>query len=384
MKPETIAARHGAASDPAHRAVTPPLHLSTTFAHDGWGGKGRFDYARTANPTRAMLEEALAALEGGAGAVVTASGMAAIDLAFAGLPVGSRIVAPHDCYGGTWRLLDAHRRMGRLDVAFVDQHDAAALAASLAPGVAMVLIETPSNPLMRVYDIADIAAQAHTAGARVLVDNTFLSPALQRPLGLGADLVVHSTTKFLNGHSDVIGGVLIAATAEAHTELAWWANCTGVGGAPFDSYQTLRGLRTLFVRMERAQATAARLAALLAAHPAVAAVHWPGLLADPGHALAARQQAGFGAVLSFELRGGLEAARAVIDGVRLLIPAQSLGGVETLISHPATMTHAGMAPDARASAGIVDGLLRISVGLEAPCDLERDLAAALGEAQRVG
>lgn len=380
LAPETIAARHGAASDAAYRAVTPPLHLSTTFAHDGWGGKGRFDYARTANPTRAMLEEALAALEGGAGATVTATGMAAIDLAFAPLPAGSRVVAPHDCYGGTWRLLDAHRRMGRLDVMFVDQNDAAALHGALAPGAAMVLIETPSNPLMRVYDIAAITRRAHAAGARVMVDNTFLSPALQRPIVLGADLVAHSTTKFLNGHSDVVGGVLISATPEAATEHAWWANCTGVTGAPFDSYQTLRGLRTLFVRMREAEASTARLAALLAAHPAVAAVHWPGLADDPGHALAARQQAGFGAVLSFELRGGLDAARALVNGLKLVILAQSLGGVETLISHPATMTHAGMAAEARTAAGITDGLLRMSVGLEAVEDLERDLVTGLSMA----
>lgn len=375
--PETIAARHGTATDTAFRAVTPPLHLSTTFAHDGWGGKGRFDYARTANPTRAMLEEALAALEGGAGATVTATGMAAIDLAFAPLPAGAHVIAPHDCYGGTWRLLDAHRRMGRLAVRFIDMADPTALAHALARPTAMVLIETPSNPLMRVYDIAAIAAQAHLAGARAMVDNTFLSPALQRPLALGADIVIHSTTKFLNGHSDVVGGVLISATAEAATEHAWWANCTGVTGAPFDSYQTLRGLRTLFVRMERAEASAARLAASLAAHPAVAAVHWPGLADDPGHALAARQQSGFGAVLSFELRGGLDAARTLVNGLELVILAQSLGGVETLISHPATMTHAGMTAEARAAAGITDGLLRMSVGLEAVEDLERDLLGAL-------
>jgi len=380
LAPETIAARHGAASDTAYRAVTPPLHLSTTFAHDGWGGKGRFDYARTANPTRAMLEEALAALEGGAGATVTATGMAAIDLAFAPLPAGSRVVAPHDCYGGTWRLLDAQRRMGRLDVAFVDQNDPTALRQALAPGAAMVLIETPSNPLMRVYDIAAITRQAHASGARVMVDNTFLSPALQRPLALGADLVAHSTTKFLNGHSDVVGGVLISATSEAATEHAWWANCTGVTGAPFDSYQTLRGLRTLFVRMREAEASTARLAVLFAAHPAVAAVHWPGLANDPGHTLAARQQAGFGAVLSFELRGGLDAARALVNGLKLVILAQSLGGVETLISHPATMTHAGMAAEARTAAGITDGLLRMSVGLEAVDDLERDLVTGLSMA----
>lgn len=375
--PETIAVRHGIATDTAWRAVVPPLHLSTTFAHEGMGGKGRFDYARTASPTRALLGEALATLEGGAGAVVTASGMAAIDLAFAPLTLGARVIAPHDCYGGTWRLLDARARKGTLDVAFVDMADEAALAAALAPGVAMVLIETPSNPLMRVYDLAVITTAAHAARARVLVDNTFLSPALQRPFEFGADLVVHSTTKFLNGHSDVIGGVLIARDAAAVEELAWWANCTGVTGAAFDAYQTLRGLRTLFVRIERQQATAGKLAALLAAHAAVAAVHYPGLPTDPGHALAKRQQAGAGAVLSFELAGGIEAARALTERLRLFTLAQSLGGVETLIAHPATMTHGGMTDTARETAGIGPGLLRVSVGLEDANELAADFAAAL-------
>jgi len=375
--PETIAVRHGIATDTAWRAVVPPLHLSTTFAHEGMGGKGRFDYARTASPTRALLGEALATLEGGAGAVVTASGMAAIDLAFAPLTLGARVIAPHDCYGGTWRLLDARARKGTLDVAFVDMADEAALAAALAPGVAMVLIETPSNPLMRVYDLAAITTAAHAARARVLVDNTFLSPALQRPFEFGADLVVHSTTKFLNGHSDVIGGVLIARDAAAVEELAWWANCTGVTGAAFDAYQTLRGLRTLFVRIERQQATAGKLAALLAAHAAVAAVHYPGLPTDPGHALAKRQQAGAGAVLSFELAGGIEAARALTERLRLFTLAQSLGGVETLIAHPATMTHGGMTDTARETAGIGPGLLRVSVGLEDANELAADFAAAL-------
>lgn len=377
--PQTIAARHGIATDTAWRAIVPPIHLSTTFAHEGMGGKGRFDYARTASPTRTLLGEALAALEGGVGAVVTASGMAAIDLAFAPLPLRARVIAPHDCYGGTWRLLDARHLKGTLDVNFVDMHDENTLAEAL-PGAAMVLVETPSNPLMRIYDIAAITKAAHAAGARVLVDNTFLSPALQRPFDLGADLIVHSTTKFLNGHSDVVGGVLIAREMSAVDELAWWANCTGVTGAAFDAYQTLRGLRTLFVRIERQQTTAGRLASLLAAHPAVAAVHYPGLADDPGHALAARQQAGPGAVLSFELAGGIEAARALTARLRLFTLAQSLGGVETLIAHPATMTHGGMTDVARATAGIGAGLLRVSVGLEDADELEADLSAALDEA----
>jgi len=375
--PETIAARHGIATDTAWRAVVPPLYLSTTFAHEGMGGKGRFDYARTASPTRALLGEALAALEGGAGAVVTASGMAAIGLAFAPLPLRACVIAPHDCYGGTWRLLDALNRKGHLRVTFANFHDDQVLATALAASPAMVLIETPSNPLMRVYDLAAITAAAHAAGARVLVDNTFLSPALQRPFDFGADLVVHSTTKFLNGHSDVIGGVLIARDAAALEELAWWANCTGVTGAAFDAYQTLRGLRTLFVRIERQQATAGRLAALLAAHPAVTAVHYPGLATDPGHALAKRQQAGAGAVLSFKLAGAIDAARALTSRLKLFTLAQSLGGVETLIAHPATMTHGGMTEAARGTAGIGPGLLRVSVGLEAADELAADLSAAL-------
>jgi cystathionine gamma-synthase len=241
----------------------------------------------------------------------------------------------------------------------------------------MILIESPSNPLMRVVDIAAIAAKAKTAGCKVAVDNTFLSPALQQPIRLGADYVIHSTTKYLNGHSDVVGGAVVAASAADHEQLAWWANCTGVTGSPFDAYLTLRGVRTLYARVERQQATAAALADFLDGHPAVQAVYYPGLKDHPGHEIARRQQRGFGAMLSFELRGGVREVRRFLDAVSFFTLAESLGGVESLVAHPATMTHAAMDPEARAVAGIGDSLLRLSVGLEHADDLLADLKRAL-------
>jgi cystathionine gamma-synthase len=295
---------------------------------------------------------------------------------------GDLVVAPHDCYGGTYRLLAARRDRGQLELAFVDQGDATALATAFDRRPKLVLIETPSNPLMRIVDIRAIAQGAHATGARVAVDNTFLSPALQRPIALGADLVVHSTTKYLNGHSDVVGGAVVAARASDVETLAAWANITGTTGAPFDAYLTLRGLRTLFPRVQRQQANAIAVAALLAGHPLVAAVHYPGLRTHPGHALAAAQQDGFGAMLSFELKGGVDAVRRLVEAVHIFTLAESLGGVESLVAHPATMTHAGMGAEARRAAGITDSLLRLSVGLEAEADLiadlKRGLAAAAG------
>jgi cystathionine gamma-synthase len=240
-----------------------------------------------------------------------------------------------------------------------------------------VLVETPSNPLLRVVDVADICTRAHRVGAKVVADNTFLSPALQTPIALGADIVIHSTTKYINGHSDVVGGAVISADPADHAELAWWANCLGVTGSPFDAYLTLRGVRTLFARIERQQATAGKVAALLEAHPAVSAVHYPGLKTHPGHALAARQQKGFGAMLSFELTGEVEAVRQLVETLDAFTLAESLGGVESLIAHPATMTHAAMTPEAREIAGITEGLLRLSVGLEHEDDLIADLVRAL-------
>ena len=375
--PRTIAARTGVDTDPAHGSVMPPLYLSSNYAFAGFDQKRPYDYSRSGNPTRDVLAETLADLEGGAGAVITATGMAAVDLPLSLLSPDDLLVAPHDCYGGTHRLLCARARKGHFRVAFVDQNDGAALDAALADGAKLVLVETPSNPLLRVTDIADVARRAHAVGAKVVADNTFLSPALQNPLSLGADIVVHSTTKYINGHSDVVGGAVISADAEVHQELAWWTNCLGITGSPFDAYQTLRGLRTLFPRIERQQATATKLAQVLEAHPAVGAVHYPGLKSHAGHALAARQQRGFGAMLSFELLGGQAAVCSVIDALDIFTLAESLGGVESLIAHPATMTHAAMTPEARVTAGITEGLVRISVGLEHEDDIIGDLVAAL-------
>lgn len=377
LRPETVAAAHGVASDAAFGAVAPPLYLSSTYAFSGFEQPGRYDYGRAGNPTRDLLADALARLEGGAGAVVTASGMAALDLLVSQLPAGSGILAPHDCYGGTMRLLKARAELGQLALRFVDQRDCAAVAAALETKPALMLIETPSNPLLRVVDIAGLAAQAKGAGVRVAVDNTFLSPALQRPILLGADYVLHSTTKFLNGHSDVIGGAVISADPEAAKSLSQWANIVGCAGAPFDAWLTLRGLRTLYPRLHQQQISAMVIAQMLERHPGVSVVHYPGLASHPDHGLASRQQQGFGAMLSFELAGGRDAVPRLIEKLRVFTFAESLGGVESLIAHPETMTHADMGDAARQLAGIGPGLLRLSVGLEAEHDLVVDLKLAL-------
>lgn len=367
--PETIAVTHGVATDTAFGAVAPPIYLSSTFTFEGFEQPREFDYGRSGNPTRAMLAEALARLEGGAGAVVTSSGMAAVDLLLGQLGPDDLILAPHDCYGGTYRLLTARASKRQFRTAFVDQSDMDALAAAFAGKPALILIETPSNPLMRVVDVRRIAALAKSAGVRVAVDNTFLSPALQRPLALGADYVVHSTTKYLNGHSDVIGGAVVAADAEEARKLTTWANVVGVTGSPYDAWLTLRGLRTLFPRVERQQRTAGLVAEYLERHPRVSAVHYPGLASHPAYAIAASQQQGFGAMLSFELKGGVDAVRRFVGAIGTFTLAESLGGVESLIAHPATMTHADMGIEARRVAGIRDALLRLSIGLEHVDDL---------------
>jgi len=374
--PCTTAARHGVDSDPAHGAVMPPLYLSSNYSFDGLDGKRKYDYTRSGNPTRDVLGETLAQLEGGCGAVVTATGMAAVDLALSSLEPGDLLIAPHDLYGGTHRLLCARARRGHFDVQFVNQNDRQALDAAFALNPKLILIETPSNPLMRVVDVADICARARAVGCKSAVDNTFLSPALQNPIALGADLVIHSTTKYINGHSDVVGGCVVARDAADLEQLAWWANCLGVTGSPFDAYLTLRGVRTLFARVERQQATASRVAEWLEAHPAVKVVHYPGLKSHPGHAVAARQQKGFGAMLSVEL-ADIDAVRALVDSLDIFTLAESLGGVESLIAHPTLMTHAAMTPEARETAGITDGLVRLSIGLEHVDDLLNDLERAL-------
>lgn len=375
--PKTVAARKGIASDTAFGAVTPPIHLSTTYAFEGFGRAGPYDYSRTANPTRHLLGDVLAELEGGKGCVVVSSGMAAIDLAFSQLRPFDLLIAPHDCYGGTHRLLSARRDLKHFDVMFVDQNDPKELESAFAAEPTMVLVETPSNPLMRVVDLRSIIGRARAVGAKVVADNTFLSPALQRPLLLGADYVVHSTTKYLNGHSDVVGGAVICADAKDAETLASWANVVGVTASAFDSYLTLRGVRTLFPRVAHQQETSLAIAKYLEIHPAVSRVHYPGLPSHAGHALAKAQQSGFGAMLSFELKGGVDAARTFVEAVQVFTVAESLGGVESLVAHPLTMTHASMNAEARRAAGITEGLLRLSVGLEAQEDLIADLAQAL-------
>jgi len=379
----TRSVRAGLESDAQHGSVVPPIYLSTNFAFEKYGKPRKYDYTRSGNPTRDQLAGALADLEGGAGAVVTCTGLSAITLILATLPNGARVIAPYDCYGGTYRLLAALRAQGNLAVEFVDQGDPAALAAALEKGAHLVWIETPSNPLLRVVDIRAICEAAHAVGALAVADNTFLSPIWQRPLELGADMVMHSTTKYLNGHSDVVGGAVISATSELHDNLAWWANAIGVTGAPFDSFMTLRGVRTLHSRMRVHAENTAAVVELLAARPEVQRVYYPGLPDHPGHEIARRQQSGFGAMLSFELKGGEPAVEAFLSGLQCFTLAESLGGVESLISHPATMTHAGMEEAARLRAGIGAGLLRVSVGIEDPADLVADLAAGLERAARV-
>ncbi|WP_368561736.1 O-succinylhomoserine (thiol)-lyase [Pseudoxanthomonas sp. UTMC 1351] len=384
----TAAVRAGIDRDTAYGAVTPPIVLSSNFSFDGFGNKRQYDYTRSGNPTRDLLAEALAELEGGAGAVVTSTGMSAITLVLnALLQPGDRLVVPHDAYGGSWRLFNALATKGHFELITADLTDPRSLADALAQSPKLVLIETPSNPLLRITDLRFVIDAAHKAGATTVVDNTFLSPALQKPIEFGADLVIHSTTKYINGHSDVVGGAVIARSAETHQQLVWWANALGLTGSPFDSFLTLRGLRTLDARLRVHQENADAIVALLDEHSAVAKVYFPGLASHPGHAVAARQQRGYGAMISFELYGAdaaeqEQAVRAFVDGLRYFTLAESLGGVESLVAHPASMTHAAMSAEARAKAGITNGLLRLSVGIESADDLLADLAAGLARAER--
>ena len=377
----TRAVRAAIESDTQHGAVVPPLHLSSNYAFAGFGEKRQYDYTRSGNPTRDALAEALTTLEGGAGATVTASGMAALNVLVQLLEPGDLLVVPHDCYGGTYRLYEALGRKGHFEVLFIDQSDERALADACARRPKLILTETPSNPLLRIVDIARVGARARQCGALYAVDNTFLSPALQQPISLGADIVIHSTTKYINGHSDVVGGALVAATRELAEELAWWANCIGATGAPFDSFLTLRGLRTLQVRMRQHEETASRLARVLDEQDTVRRVYYPGLETHPGHRIARRQQGGFGGMISFEIDGGEAAVRAFIDHLQFFSLAESLGGVESLVCHPPSMTHAPVSDAALANAGISQSLIRLSVGLEAADDLVADVLRALDAAK---
>ena len=374
----TRAVRAGIDCDPGHGAVVAPVQISSAYRRADPAQPGAFDYARTGQPGRAELATALAALEGASGAVVASSGMAAIDLVLNLLPNGARLICAHDCYGGTRRLMDARSQQRGFDLVYVDCTDDTALEAALWDGADLVFLETPSNPRLRLTDLRTACVRAKAAGAITVVDNTVLSPALQRPIELGADLVVSSLTKIINGHSDMVGGVVCAADPDHVEQLGWWANAAGAVGGAFDAFLAMRGLRTLPVRAKAQSESALDIAKRLAAHPKVARVDYPGLEGHPGHAIAKAQQDGFGPLMSLELKGGAEAARRFVLSLELFILAQSLGGVESLCAIPATMTHAAMTPEAREEAGVADGLVRLSVGLEAADDLWADLEQALG------
>lgn len=379
-KPATIVAAARPDFDQGFGSVAPPVWASDTYRWTSPDQKPDFDYSRTVNPNRALLAQALSELEGAAGAVITNSGQSAALLALLRLPVGARVVAPHDCYGGTFRLLDAFARQSRIRCDFVDMADLHALAETLSGGLDLLWIETPSNPLLRITDVRQCAALAKAQGALVIADNTLPTPLRLKPLDLGCDLVMHSTTKALNGHSDLFGGALLAKDSVLVEELEWWSNAAGLNGSAYDAAQTLRGLRTLPVRIDRQEATAATLAEWLAAHPQVQSVHYPGLSSHPGHALAAEQQAGPGFMLSFRLNGGKAAADKFVAALELITLASSLGGFATLICTPATMTHRGMPPEAQYRAGIHPDLLRLSVGLEDSDDLQADLERGFASA----
>jgi cystathionine gamma-synthase len=379
----TRAVRAAIETDTQHGAVVPPLHLSSNYTFAGLNEPRQYDYTRSGNPTRDALGDALADLEGGAGAVVTASGMGALTVLTQLLTPGDTIIAPHDCYGGTYRLFEQQSKKGLFDVEFVDQTDLDALrtvCSKVKPTI--ILTESPSNPLLRIADLTAISEIARESGALFAVDNTFLSPALQNPIEFGADLVIHSTTKYINGHSDVVGGAIIAATDELAEQCAYWANVIGITGAPFDSFMTLRGIRTLHPRIRQHEESATLIATILSEQENVTEVFYPGLATHPGHELAKKQQRGFGGMVSFAIDGGEEAVRAFVESLEFFSLAESLGGVESLVCHPASMTHAPVSEERKAAAGVTPTLIRLSVGLESAEDLVEDLLNALEVARK--
>jgi cystathionine gamma-synthase len=373
----TKAIHSGYRPDPATGAVNAPVYASSTFAQDGVGGlRGGFDYARTGNPTRAALEASLAAVEEGAFGRAFSSGMAATDCALrAVLRPGDHVVIPNDAYGGTFRLIDKVFTQWNITYTPVALYDLAAVRAAITPQTRLIWVETPTNPLLSIVDIAAIAEVGKQNSAKVLVDNTFASPALQRPLTLGADVVLHSTTKYIGGHSDVVGGALVTNDKELDDAFAFLQNGAGAVPGPFDAYLTIRGLKTLVVRMERHNENASAVAEFLAGHPSVSTVLYPGLPTHPGHEIAARQMAGFGGMVSVRMRGGRAAAEDLCARTRVFILAESLGGVESLIEHPSAMTHASTFGS---QLEVPDDLVRLSVGIEDVADLLADLQQALG------
>ncbi len=379
---DTLAIHAGQEPDRVSGAVMQPIVLSSTFAQDGPGNHKGFDYSRSGNPTRAALEACLAALEGGTHGYAFASGCAATTTLLHTLAPGDHVVSGDDVYGGTFRIFDKVMKPLGIEATFVDMTDPARIRAALRPSTRMLWLETPSNPMLQIADIAAVAAIAREAGARLVVDNTFATPVLQRPLELGATAVVHSTTKYINGHSDAVGGAVITSDAALGERVGFLQNAMGAVPSPFDCYLVLRGVKTLPVRMRQHVASATSLAGRLERHRAVKRVVYPGLASHPGHALAARQMRGPGGMISVEIVGGLPASRAFLRALRVFVCAESLGGVESLAEHPALMTHASLPPEAREALGISDGLVRLSVGLEGEADLWSDLDEALAAAER--
>ncbi|MFF2652042.1 cystathionine gamma-synthase [Streptomyces sp. NPDC058045] len=374
---ETVAIHAGNTADPQTGAVVPPIYQVSTYKQDGVGGlRGGYEYSRSANPTRTALEENLAALEGGRRGLAFASGLAAEDcLLRTLLSPGDHVVIPDDAYGGTFRLFAKVVSRWGVEWSVADTADPAAVRAAITPQTKLVWVETPSNPLLGITDIAAVAEVARSAGVRLVVDNTFASPYLQQPLALGADVVVHSTTKYMGGHSDVVGGALVTGDEQLGEELAFHQNAMGAVAGPFDAWLVLRGIKTLAVRMDRHGENAARVAEMLSRHPKVSQVLYPGLAEHPGHEIAAKQMRSFGGMVSFRVRGGEEAAVEVCNRAELFTLGESLGGVESLLEHPGRMTHASAAGSALEVPG---DLVRLSVGIESGDDLVADLKQALG------
>ena len=382
MKIATTCVHAGHEPDEATGAVTVPIYATSTYAYRRFGEHRGWEYSRTGNPTRSALERAMAELEGGADGIAFASGLAAIDAITDLLESGDHIVAADNLYGGTYRLFTTITGRHGIDVSFVNAEETAAFADTCTDRTRVIFVETPTNPMMQLADLAAVAAVAREFGALMVVDNTFLTPVLQRPIDLGADLVVHSTTKYLNGHSDGVGGVIIARDAELAEKLHTVQNNVGAILGPFDAYLVLRGLKTLAVRMAVHEANGRRLAGFLAARKDIGPVYYPGLAGHPQHQLARTQQSGFGGMISFDL-GSLEKARAFCNAVEIFTLAESLGGVESLLCHPASMTHAAVPAEERERLGIGDGLVRLSVGIEGSKDLEADLSRGLDAAALV-
>ncbi len=377
MKNQTRLALAGQDVDRCYNSVVPPIYQTAIFKFTDVGETAGFDYTRSGNPTRKALEDVLADLDGGRGAVATSSGMGAISTILATLDAGSHVLCSHDCYGGTERLLSTLKDQNKLEVSFVDLTDTSKLKREIRENTKMLWIETPSNPLLRIVEIRAVAAVARQAGLLVVVDNTFLSPLLQHPIELGADYVVYSTTKYINGHSDVVGGAVVAATDDLNEKIQFTANAHGTIAQPFDCWLVLRGLKTLPLRLKQHEANAHAVANALEEHPAVKRVYYPGLSHHEGHTIASRQQKGFGGMISFEISGTVDNVYTVLRNTQIFALAESLGGIESLIEHPATMSHASMRAEQREEAGITDAVIRLSVGIEDASDLISDLYQAL-------